>query len=152
MSSTSPILLPPSTKPRTIMESSFAIISSHSWMVILLLWFWEIQVVTFEEQLTSISSPLSFFRTSSILWAFKQDMDTPSNVGGLSYSEGTRQTAKDVAKFKTFKAELYSSQEQSRPGKAYPGFLCGKFIIHAQDGNYDFSTMCGNQKGTEHLK
>lgn len=79
-------------------------------------------------------------------------MDTPSNVGGLSYSEGTRQTAKDVAKFKTFKAELYSSQEQSRPGKAYPGFLCGKFIIHAQDGNYDFSTMCGNQKGTEHLK
>ena len=59
----------------------------------------------------------------SILWAFKQDMDTPSNVGGLSYSDGTRQTAKDVAKFKTFKAELYSSQEQPRPGKAYPGFL-----------------------------
>lgn len=101
----------------------------------------------------SISSPLSFFRTvGSILWAFKQDMDTPSNVGGLSYSDGTRQAAKDVAKFKIFQAKLYSSQEQSRPGKAYPGFLCGKFIIHAQDGNYHFSTMCGNQKGTEHLK
>lgn len=64
----------------------------------------------------------------------------------------TRQTAKNVTKFKTFEAKLYSSQERSRPGEAYPGFLSGKFMVHAQDENYDFFTMCGNQKGTEHLK
>lgn len=81
--------LPPSMKPRTNMENNFAIISPHNGMAILLRWFWEIQVVTFEEQLMSISSPLSLFRTmGSISRAFKQDMDIPSNIVYLSYSYG----------------------------------------------------------------
>lgn len=41
--------------------------------------------ISFEKQLTSISSPLSLFRTmGSISQAFKQDMDIPSNIGGLN--------------------------------------------------------------------
>lgn len=126
MSSTSPILLPPSTKPRTIVESSFAIIPSHSWMVILLLWFWEIQVVTFEEQLTSISVHYPF-SGQAVFYGLLNRIWIPHQM--LRWSELQQKAPGKLPKMwpssKTFKTELYSSQEQSRPGKAYLDFLCG---------------------------
>lgn len=106
-----------------------------------------------EEQLTSISSPLSLFRTmDSISQAFNQNMDIPSSIGGLNYSYGTRHNAKNVTRFKSYEAKSYCC----RLGDIFPltqlGLLSGKFTVHSQDENYGFSTQCGNQKGTEHLK
>lgn len=42
----------------------------------------------------------------SISQAFKQDMDIPSNISGLSYRYGSRHTAKNVTMFKTYEAKL----------------------------------------------
>lgn len=41
--------------------------------------------------------------------AFKQDMDIAPDFGGLSYSDGTRHTAKDVTMLKTYAAKWHSS-------------------------------------------
>lgn len=102
MSSTSPILLPPpqSQEPSW---SSFAIIPSHSWMVILLLWFWEIQVVTFEEQLTLHFSPLSF-SGQAVFYGLLNRIWIPHQMLVVwATAKAPGKTAKDVAKFKTFK-------------------------------------------------